>query len=410
MKYCYLGTQTPYILGPERYIKPPRGYKPVYINHLGRHGARYLTSEEPLEVLLETLEDAAQKGQLTVEGFTLKRQIEVLKELDKGEYGLLTSSGVQMEQGIARRMYAHFPEVFGREVEAVSTYVERTKQSMDAFLEELAHYTSPQQFVATSNGKVDPILRFFDLNKAYIHYKKEGRWRQEVSQYAKRTDRARCVITPFFSEGYIRQIQDPLGVATALYKIYTNQYDTEQGVALGEYFTPCDMKYFWENSNLEAYLEKGPSQVGQNLPTEIAYPLLVDFLRTSWESLSEGNRSANLRFAHAETIIPFASLLGIKGAATQTNKWCQVSCLWKDYKVAPMAANIQWVFYQKEGCDKVLVKVLYNEREVLLPIKSNIKPYYRWADVSQFYTQKLEAMPIAWEQPLVEQVKDFVVL
>ena len=39
-----------------------------------------------------------------------------------------------MEAGIASRMYQNYPEVFGRRVEAVSTYVERTKQSMEAFL------------------------------------------------------------------------------------------------------------------------------------------------------------------------------------------------------------------------------------------------------------------------------------
>ena len=57
-----------------------------------------------------------------------------------------------------------------------------------------------------------------------------------------------------------------------------------------------------------------------------------------------------------------------------------------------MAGNIQFVFYRKKGSDDILVKVLLNERETKLPVKSDVVPYYHWKDVELYYRNKLEAL------------------
>ena len=56
-----------------------------------------------------------------------------------------------------------------------------------------------------------------------------------------------------------------------------------------------------------------------------------------------------------------------------------------------MAANVQFVFYRKSGSDDILVKALLNEREVRLPVKSKLAPYYNWRDVEGYYRAKLDA-------------------
>ena len=58
-----------------------------------------------------------------------------------------------------------------------------------------------------------------------------------------------------------------------------------------------------------------------------------------------------------------------------------------------MAANIQLVFYRKKASDDVLVKFLYNEREVRIPVESDLAPYYRWNDVRDFYRNVMENLP-----------------
>lgn len=55
-------------------------------------------------------------------------------------------------------------------------------------------------------------------------------------------------------------------------------------------------------------------------------------------------------------------------------------------KIIPMAANIQMIFYRKEGSEDVLVKFLLNENETSLPaVKTDIAPYYHWTDVKSYW-------------------------
>ena len=61
-----------------------------------------------------------------------------------------------------------------------------------------------------------------------------------------------------------------------------------------------------------------------------------------------------------------------------------------NYRIFPMAANIQFIFYRKNDKDKdVLVKVLLNEDEATLPIASDMAPLYHWKDVREYYLKKI---------------------
>ena len=67
---------------------------------------------------------------------------------------------------------------------------------------------------------------------------------------------------------------------------------------------------------------------------------------------------------------------------------------WYDYKIFPMASNIQMVFYRPttpnaKGED-VLVKFLLNEEEANVPDLKAVKgPYYKWTDVKAYWENKL---------------------
>ena len=63
---------------------------------------------------------------------------------------------------------------------------------------------------------------------------------------------------------------------------------------------------------------------------------------------------------------------------------------WQNYKIFPMACNIQLIFYRpQKGNGDILVKALLNEREATLPVATNTPPYYRWQDVREYWSQKL---------------------
>ncbi|MFZ6746119.1 hypothetical protein ACO0LC_23070 [Undibacterium sp. JH2W] len=114
---------------------------------------------------------------------------------------------------------------------------------------------------------------------------------------------------------------------------------------------------------------------------------------------------AKLRFAHAETVIPMASLLGIRGMASQlpgNTLYDYANNPWRGELVAPMAANIQWDAY-RNAQGHMLVKIYYNEKE------SHFKPacdaaqispgsfYYDYAGLKNCYLKQLPGLPgLSW--------------
>ena len=92
---------------------------------------------------------------------------------------------------------------------------------MAAFLTELGRYTSKKNFIVSSNGKIDPILRFFDLNTDYLAYKKEGRWIEDLKEFEGRED----IATPFLNQFFNKEMvfKAPLPLATTIYTIYANE-------------------------------------------------------------------------------------------------------------------------------------------------------------------------------------------
>ena len=131
----------------------------------------------------------------------------------------------------------------------------------------------------------------------------------------------------------------------------------------------------------EDFYEKGPSYAGQDETYRIAQPLLDDFFASIDERVAGGDTAATFRFAHAETIMPFAALIGAPGSTQQApavenpqsvaDVYNYQDNKWRGESVTPMAANIQWDVATRDGIDPKtrkaytpLIRMLYNEKEV----------------------------------------------
>ncbi len=132
----------------------------------------------------------------------------------------------------------------------------------------------------------------------------------------------------------------------------------------------------------EDFYEKGPSVAGQTETYRIAQPLLDDFFNSIDDRVDGGTTAATFRFAHAETIIPFAALIKAPGSEEQIPQdkiYDPLGLLgdqgyqsnWYGESVTPMAANIQWDVATRDGIDPKtgkaytpLIRMLYNEKEV----------------------------------------------
>lgn len=77
---------------------------------------------------------------------------------------------------------------------------------------------------------------------------------------------------------------------------------------------------------------------------------------------------------------PLAGLIGLEGPGDRV-PFADSSRDCPAWKWMPMAANLQMVFY-RNAAGEVLVKVLYNEREMRIRGLEPVPwPYYRWADL-----------------------------
>jgi hypothetical protein len=136
---------------------------------------------------------------------------------------------------------------------------------------------------------------------------------------------------------------------------------------------------------------------GTSLPDSNKYfatmNLMVDDIIKYADLAIEGKNSASadLRFGHDYY------LLGLL-ATTNFNEIkmdCDYSDInklaeeWRSHQFITMASNIQFVFYKSKKSPNVLVRILYNENDMTLPIKSVEGPFYKWEDVKKYLNNRV---------------------
>jgi len=114
-----------------------------------------------------------------------------------------------------------------------------------------------------------------------------------------------------------------------------------------------------------------------------AIPLVKNILKEAEDYIENNKKGASLRFGHDGNIAPLLALLDVENMGAEEINPREVYKVWNTYDVAPMAANLQIIFYKNKK-DDVLVKFLHNENEVHIPIKTNNFPYYQWKDVKVY--------------------------
>ena len=193
-----------------------------------------------------------------------------------------------------------------------------------------------------------------------------------------------------------KHITSKVDAAMDLYNLYIIAADMQEentdahGFDFDKYFEGIDStegETFAWILDAEDFYEKGPSYAGQDETYRIAQPLLDDFFASIDERVAGGDTAATFRFAHAETIMPFAALIGAPGSTQQAPAVVEPQSVddvynynneWRGETVTPMAANIQWDVATKDGDPETgkaytpLVRMLYNETEV--PFNASCTP------------------------------------
>jgi multiple inositol-polyphosphate phosphatase / 2,3-bisphosphoglycerate 3-phosphatase len=402
----YLGTKTPYVPSHEAYTAAPAGYQPVFINYVGRHGARFLTKAGADQQVLETLQAAEKSNALTDMGKKIKAIAQRLQAAGKGNYENITLLGQEEQEAIGERMHYSYPNVFaGKGVEVVTTWKVRTQQSAEAFLKGLAGYKGEKKYERAPDS-ADSTLRFYDLSPAYAHYKKNGLIKKcldSLDRDGRTLATVRRICGRVFTATYVKELmKTSKGAAFAddLYDLYAIAWSSE---GLGIAFDRDDLEWMDFRNGAADFLEKGPGFDSVGIQVKVAAPLLADLINSLDRAIGKSDVDAVLRFTHAEAIAPLAALLGIREASTPVESIYKYHDHWDAGKVIPLSANIQWVLYAGSG--DYLVKVLLNEREAVLPVSTSQWPYYRWEDLRAYYVQKLGAFGAGLQQDMLGYLK-----
>jgi hypothetical protein len=130
-------------------------------------------------------------------------------------------------------------------------------------------------------------------------------------------------------------------------------------------------------------------------------PLMMDFIEKADAAIQpDSHRAADLRFGHDTSILPLFALIGIDDLQGRVFPYREAhNNGWYAFFQVPMATNIQMVFYKnKKG--EVLTKVLYNEKEAVIPgLQPLSGPYYRWSDLKAYFLDRIKMAETAWNAP-----------
>lgn len=372
----------------------PKGYKPFYISHFGRHGSRWHTSDRYYKRSLSLLEQAEADDMLTEKGKELLEKVRILSADAKDRYGALSPRGVREHRGIAERMYYSFPEVFstrgGRDVyiECRSTLYPRVILSMAAFNERLKELNPELRISRESAHRYELYLTPMEGTDSITPLTEEA-----IDRFTERTIHPQPFLARILKDpSYPDQIgKDPVSFMKGIYMLASITQDVDYlNLSLYDIFTEDELFDLWQVYNLRFYLQHGPSpEFGKAVLADMK-PLLQNIVASADSAIVYGTPAATLRFGHDVNITPLGALIGLEGLDVQESDPNQLYLSWSSFLVSPMAANLQIIFYRKnKNNDDILVKFLYNEHERTLPIVCDTAPYYPWEEVRAYLLQQI---------------------
>ena len=380
----------------------PKGYKPFYISHYGRHGSRYVLRDEKFDRAYNVFADAAHFGKLTEFGQEIYDRMTRSKVDTYGRGGELSLKGQQQQREIAARMYNNYKQVFKKAeyIDTKATIVPRVLMSMTAFCDELMrhdnsldiHYECGKPFQKWLNPYYkDNDPRLAEYIDRYRHTT-NCEWMKEWREYRRKNVDISRILNSLFKPDYVKSMPFPHDFVFHLFKTATSFPGTPTSESILDIFTTEELYQQWKLVNIIFYHEKGPSGIKDKFLNGVSTPLLEKIIEDAEQKVAEGKPAVTLRFGHDGNIMGLLNTMRIPGWCEEVDNYEDVEKYWNDFNI-PMGCNVQFIFYRnKKG--ETLVKLLLNEEELSLPkqIDSSLAPYYRWEDVQKFYRDLIPQM------------------
>lgn len=380
---------------PTGHLTPaPEGYEPFYISHYGRHGSRYMTSDKAYSRLRHQLDSAKDMGLLTEYGKDVRHMVKEAAADAKDKAGKLTQLGARQHKAIAKRMFDNYPSLMSRPLNVVAnaTTSKRVINSMENFCQEL-EALNPEYTIQTAAREEDHC--YMKANKTIPVpdsptedelYHKLKKFRKEMMKWPPQME------AMFTDPEKAKKYFDPYTFADDMYNVAADMYCLpELRLSFDDVFGEEGMINGFRSYNAAWCLWEGLMPGAKKNYYQI-YPLLQNFLDEADEMIASGGCGLRLRFGHDSVVLPLAFVLGFQEAIGATDDMENLHTTFSIFRLIPMAANIQLVFFRKAGSDDILVKFLMNENETSIPISTDCYPYYHWSDVEPYYRAMISSV------------------
>ena len=367
--------------------KAPKGFKPFYISHYGRHGSRFHTTESVFVEALHALKAAQEGSNLTDDGIYLLKQIDSLYKMHEGMWGTLAPKGVREQQELARRLAGRFPEVFkgkdAKKVECYSSDFPRCIVSLAAYSGSLSAQYPKLNFSYESGERCSRHLRV-----EHGHIESKTYFRQLMHKDTEESCDWNSAMKIIFT--------DPSKVNISPYKMSSQiwgawaicQCVEDVHIDIFKYFTPEQLLNTWKFSSIHYHNMFVRSEKFGEASAMTASALMEDFINKADAALTSGNIAATIRFGHDNTLLPLASLFGIDEFDELHSEADPITAKWDVGKHMCMASSIHLVFYRNKA-EKVLVKIMFNEKETTIPALTPYSGcYYDWTALREHMLSK----------------------
>ena len=384
--------------GPYRFDAPaltpaPKGYKPFYISHYGRHGSRYAWDSGTYTRIRTQLTAASGAGVLTERGRRLLNDFEAFYEIPLVNTGDLVPLGWEQHKLIAQNMGHAFPEVFkkGGQVHARVSVSTRAIVSMNSFTLALQKMYPGLDITADSYHTELGVTANQSAPRGYAP-EFAGRpsppgGESYAAFAARKIDFAGILGKLFTNDAFLGGEAGKVRFCVDLFDLWGGYHNYSDSNFLEDLFTPDQQATLWEVVNYRDYLGHGGNRFRHIV-------LLQDIEKHADEAIAGSGPCADLRFGHDHVLNAFFPLLNLDGAGYMPDKADDVKYWFQTYRT-PMASNIQFILYRprRAGGD-ILFKVLHNGAESTLPQLTPVSsPYYKWSDFKAWCAELYAAHP-----------------
>lgn len=389
----------------EEVAKAPKGFKPFYISHYGRHGSRYESRQKIVDDFVNIMRKADSLGILTPKGQEVKAIAEKSYQAHEGRIGELTRVGVEQHKGIARRMYHRFKPVFakGAIIESHSSTKRRCMMSMASFNESLKE-CEPMLMTRMDTGDCyQAVIRPTSYyNPTFPKDVSEDTpcnnlpWFASLTAWGAKQDMSHALNMLFTDVKALNYEKGEFVLALNIYKrlAFGQNLGWYDRTLIDSIFTPEERYHLYLYDNYNWYNTRVGTQTDfQRSVLSHIRPLVEDII-TYADLAVEGKNSAsaNLRFGHDYYLLALLGGISFNEMKSDLDisdieKFGEV---WRGYRYITMASNLQMVMYRSNKSDEVIVRFLHNENDVTLPIESDMAPFYKWSDVRAYLLGRLE--------------------